>query len=741
MKNLEASEVWGVWRYEKSKDGKQTKIPYYTPYHRARVNDPSTWLTLQKARELKAHGGFSGLAVFFAEGIGPGGLSLCGVDIDGHDDGKNPLESEALKLFEGTYAERSPSGRGVHILFYADLSKLPVTVNEEGKRKLAPGFTMKAANGLEFYAAGLTKRYFTVTFKRVSQGEEITEQTEAARLFLEEFMKKPSPSPSSASPAGSSQGLPASSSSSPVTTEGRALTEDEKAEVEKRLKTARRAKNGKAFSALYDLHDLSEYNDDESRADSALCCMLAFYLSKNFALIDYAFRASALMRDKWDELHYSDGSTYGETTIKNALQIVDNEYKPRGARGREAAVLGFFGAPVPSLTVDTFAEFCEREGFEFKYDEIRKEVKYLGFSKEENISLLPNTAPYILKNVMGDGYTNASVDNINGCISVLAGRNTYNAMLEAIQAIKWDGADRIKEIFALWKIPEEDALSRVLIVKWLKQTFCMLLNTHEKAFAPEFCLVLSGGQGAGKTRFFEHLAMNPLYFGEGQSLDPDNKDTIIQGTSVWICELGEIGSTMKRDLDKLKAFMTKPFDEYRPPYGRAVERHPRKTSFCGTVNNIQFLKDDTGSRRWGVIRLKEGLKVDFSEIKRLDAGQLWAQVRELVESEIAAGKWKNRGECYRLTAEEVDALENRNAAYTTPAAGVEEVRDVLQELDRDPTAQEWVMTVTQFQQENKALQRFSRNQIGQALQKLGYEQKRTGTGGRGYLLPRRSVDW
>lgn len=727
MKNLEASEVWGVWRYEKSKDGKQTKIPYYTPYHRARVNDPSTWLTLQKARELKAHGGFSGLAVFFAKGIGPGGLSLCGVDVDGHD-GKNPLESEVLKLFEGTYAETSPSGQGVHILFYADLSKLPVTTDKEGERKLAPGFTMKPPNGLEFYAADLTKRYFTVTFKRVSQGEEITDQTEAARLFLEKYMKKPSPSPSSASPA----------KALPVTTEGRALTEDEKAEVEKRLKAARRAKNGKAFSALYDLGDCSEYDNDESRADSALCCFLAFYLSKNFALIDYAFRDSALMRSKWDEKHYSDGSTYGETTIKNALQIVHEKYKPRGPRGREASVLGLFGAP--SLTVDTFAEFCEREGFEFKYDEIRKEVKYLGFSKEENISLLPNTAPYILKNAMGDEYTNASVDNINGCISVLAGRNTYNAMLEAIQAIKWDGADRITEIFTLWKIPKEDALSRVLIVKWLKQTFCMLLNTHERAYAPEFCLVLSGGQGAGKTRFFEHLAMNPLYFGEGQSLDPDNKDTIIQGTSVWICELGEIGSTMKRDLDKLKAFMTKPFDEYRPPYGRAVERHPRKTSFCGTVNNIQFLKDDTGSRRWGVIRLKEGLKVDFSEIKRLDAGQLWAQVWELVKSEIAAGKWKNRGECYRLTAEEVEALEARNAAHTTPPPALEEVRDVLQELD-DPTVQERFMTVSQFQQQNKALQRFSINQIGQALQKLGRVQKRTGAGGRGYLLPCRSVDW
>ena len=44
--------------------------------------------------------------------------------------------------------------------------------------------------------------------------------------------------------------------------------------------------------------------------------------------------------------------------------------------------------------------------------------------------------------------------------------------------------------------------------------------------------------------FFEHIALNNRYFGEGKTIDVRDKDTKIQATSKWICELGEIGSNM-----------------------------------------------------------------------------------------------------------------------------------------------------------------------------------------------------
>jgi hypothetical protein len=72
---------------------------------------------------------------------------------------------------------------------------------------------------------------------------------------------------------------------------------------------------------------LGDYDHDHSRADEALCCLLAFW-SGNAAQMDRLFRGCRLMRPKWDEVHYSTGDTYGAHTIKKALEVVQQRYHP-----------------------------------------------------------------------------------------------------------------------------------------------------------------------------------------------------------------------------------------------------------------------------------------------------------------------------------------------------------------------------------------------------------------------------
>lgn len=395
------------------------------------------------------------------------------------------------------------------------------------------------------------------------------------------------------------------------------------------------------------------------------------------------------------------------------------------------------------LTVDTFTAFCEAKGFSFKWDAIKHEMIYCGFNKRENPIKLPNTAPTILQGILKPmGYKGATIDNICNCIEVVGGRNTFNAILEMIDSFEWDGVDRIEQIFEMWHISKNDTLSRTLIVKWLKQCYCMLHNTMDNPFSNEFALVFMGGQGAAKTRFFEKLAMNNKYYGEGKSVNPDNKDSIIQATAVWICELGEIGSTMKKDLDKVKAFMTLATDEYRVPYGRATERHPRITSFCGTVNDEQFLLDQTGNRRWGTIKLPSKLKVSYDgQIKQFNAEQLWAQVKQLVSEDLQNGY--TYANCFRLTQDEQEQLSDRNSSYTKPMKGMVEITDIIDDLEASvPPGYELrhkLMSSTEFlRQHTDVLRNISANQVGQVLKKIGYEQqivKQDGKTVRGYELP------
>lgn len=57
-----------------------------------------------------------------------------------------------------------------------------------------------------------------------------------------------------------------------------------------------------------------------SEADFGFVSDLTFWCKEDARLIDQCFRRSNRMRDKWLEVHYADGRTYGEMTIQMAIQ-------------------------------------------------------------------------------------------------------------------------------------------------------------------------------------------------------------------------------------------------------------------------------------------------------------------------------------------------------------------------------------------------------------------------------------
>ena len=93
----------------------------------------------------------------------------------------------------------------------------------------------------------------------------------------------------------------------------------------------------------------------------------------------------------------------------------------------------------------------------------------------------------------------------------------------------------------------------------------------------EGILTLQGKQGIGKTRLIKKLI--PIYVKTGLELDPSDKDKVYQCIKYWVAELGELDSTLKRDLAKLKAFITESSDEFRRPYAMKPMVYPRRTSF------------------------------------------------------------------------------------------------------------------------------------------------------------------
>jgi predicted P-loop ATPase len=105
--------------------------------------------------------------------------------------------------------------------------------------------------------------------------------------------------------------------------------------------------------------------------------------------------------------------------------------------------------------------------------------------------------------------------------------------------------------------------------------------------------------------------------------DLGSKDSQMQIRGFWCVELPELDSISRADISKIKAFMSRQTDNFRPPYGRHVVAQKRQNVFAGTVNGSEYLRDATGGRRWWPWLCT---KIDIPALA--DArDQLWAEAR------------------------------------------------------------------------------------------------------------------
>ena len=153
----------------------------------------------------------------------------------------------------------------------------------------------------------------------------------------------------------------------------------------------------------------------------------------------------------------------------------------------------------------------------------------------------------------------------------------------------------------------------------------------------------------------------------------------MSATKVWLCELGELDSTTKKEQSSVKAFLTEQTDRFREPYARRESIRPRRTSFCGTVNPKNFLRDETGNRRFWTIPV-ESLDLDkIFEYSPEWYTQFWRQIY---------AEYIRDPKGYLLTREEQDKLNGRNAAFEADVYGEDEFM-TLYDLDADTAKWEW----------------------------------------------------
>lgn len=187
-------------------------------------------------------------------------------------------------------------------------------------------------------------------------------------------------------------------------------------------------------------------------------------------------------------------------------------------------------------------------------------------------------------------------------VSMVAHQNRFHPLRMYLESLQWDGVRRnhcwLREAFAA-DCSARDADERTRRARYLElagQIFliCMVKLAYEPG--SHYCLILEGIQGEGKSKALRALGGEWFCDTPFARVGDQNSYMAIQGA--WLYEIAELDAFNRSDTTAIKAFMTQPVDRYREPYERRLKDRPRQTAFAGTTNNREYLKDETGNRRF-----------------------------------------------------------------------------------------------------------------------------------------------
>ena len=233
-----------------------------------------------------------------------------------------------------------------------------------------------------------------------------------------------------------------------------------------------------------------------------------------------------------------------------------------------------------------------------------------------------------------------SVEVAGQAVQAVARDRTFHPVREYLNRLKWDGVKRIEGWLNLYLGVEPTDYSIGVGQRFLRSAVARIMEPGCKV---DTCLILEGEQGIKKSTALKTLAWP--YFTD-EIADLGSKDAALQTRGVWLIEIAELDGMTRADVGKIKAFMSRAVDRFRPPYGRHLLESPRQCIFAGSVNHGTYLRDDTGGRRFWPVACT---RVLIDELAR-DRDQLWAEA--LASYRTGAPWWLDTPELNRQAEDE-----------------------------------------------------------------------------------------
>lgn len=565
---------WVAWRNEaRGKNGKPTKVPYGRGGKKAKADDPATWVVRAEAADLArrlVNGQGGGVGIELGD-VGADTF-LAGVDLDSciGDDGTLSPWAAAILDAVGSYAEISPSGRGIKAFAYIGsedvrpfLDRLGIPASSWGCRRGVGQDDRDHGPGVEIYCAA---RYFAVTEQLWPGAPDQIQLLD--HDDLEQLARVIPPAKAAAGTGKSARGD--SSRSAAAFRKGAAL---------------RRA--GKSFEEMVE----ALRNDPET----AQWC-----------------------REKGD----ANGGRELERIWNKAAKGAST-----GAGWLTEAQLDKYGEPRPNLFNAMLAmrgdpTLCDA----FAYDGmLRAPILVAPIADDE-----PEFAPRPVRDpdvsvvqeyLQRAGLQKLGKDTTHQAVDQRAQECAFHPVRDYLTALQWDGQQRVERWLTTYLGAEDSEYHRGIGRMFLVAMVARIENPGCKA---DYMPVLEGPQGGLKSTAC--AVLGGQWFSDNlPDIRSAGKDVAQHLNGKWLVEVAEMSALDRAEAAALKAFLTRTIERYRPSYGRREVIEPRQCLFIGTTNKAAYLRDETGNRRFWPLKVG---RINIEALIR-DRDQLFAEAVRL----------------------------------------------------------------------------------------------------------------
>lgn len=318
------------------------------------------------------------------------------------------------------------------------------------------------------------------------------------------------------------------------------------------------------------------------------------------------------------------------------------------------------------------------------------------------------------------GFSNIKRHDFQQVLHMVAKRAPFDSAVDWLNRLpKWDGIARVGRFLTDYLKttgrPYEAAVGRYL---WTGMVSRILFPGCLADMVP----ILVGPQGTGKYTALSLLAPTPAHFADvcltarsGDLVRKIHARTLI----CWRFLRGVKGTC---DNDEVKAFISSRYSETPTRSGKVMDLRGHRFLVVGTSNRNDFLRDQTGSRRYLPVDVLK--KIDLAKVLA-DKEQLWAEALHMVQHRVDAGE------------EPVDFLDAERLApeehkfYAKEARWVDDQR-LLAWLRTAPnrfSTQEALDALEMFHRRSSQADQQDRRDMAATLRQLGYKEVRTSING------------